>query len=107
VTTRELSADEVRRLLTELGARLHARGVEGRLYLVGGAAIALEFDVRRVTADIDAVFHPEATVREVAEAMASDHDLPKTWLSNNVRAFVPGGDEGASASTRRMPSAAS
>jgi hypothetical protein len=91
----ELTHDEMRALLTELGARLHAAGVEATLYIVGGAAIAFELDVRRVTADIDAVFHPEMTVRAEVAAMANEKGLPQGWLNDNARAFVPGGDDDA------------
>lgn len=91
----EITVEEVRSLLTELGRRLQAQGVEGQLYIVGGVAIALEFDARRVTADIDAVLHPETTVRVEAEAMAADKGLPYDWLNDKVKAFVPGGDDGA------------
>jgi Nucleotidyltransferase of unknown function (DUF6036) len=91
---RELSAAEIRDLLTELGRRLADSGVQGRLYLVGGAAVALSFDVRRVTVDIDAVFHPETTIREVAQTMAEERGLPPDWLNDTARAFVPGGDPG-------------
>jgi hypothetical protein len=91
----ELTHDEMRALLTELGTRLRAAGVEATLYIVGGAAITFELDVRRVTADIDAVFHPEATVRAEVAAIADEKGLPQGWLNDNARAFVPGGDEDA------------
>ncbi len=58
-----MDAAEIRRLLTELGQRLAVRGVEGELYMVGGAAIAMSFDQRRSTSDIDAVFEPKAVIR--------------------------------------------
>lgn len=92
---RELTAGEVRELLAELGRRLAAEGIEATIYVVGGAAIALEMDTRRVTADVDAIFQPETTVREVAEQLADERALPKDWLNNSVRAFVPGGDDDA------------
>lgn len=92
---RELTADEVRALLTELGRRLHENGVEATMYIVGGAAIALEIDTRRVTADVDAIFHPATTVRAEAEQLAVERGLPKDWLNNSVAAFVPGGDADA------------
>jgi hypothetical protein len=92
---RELTADEIRQLLTELGRRLAAQGVEGSIYLVGGAAIALSFDRRRVTVDIDAVFHPETTVVDQAAQMATEHGLPDDWLNSSARAFMPGGDDDA------------
>lgn len=92
---RELTADEVRDLLGELGRRLHAEGVEATVYVVGGAAIALEIDTRRVTADVDAVFHPATTVRAEAERLADERDLPRDWLNDSVTGFVPGGDADA------------
>ena len=81
---RELTADDVRELLTELGRRLQAKGVAATVYVVGGAAIALEVDARLVTADVDAVFHPETTVRAEAEALATERGLPKNWLNDSV-----------------------
>lgn len=85
-----LSADEIRELLTELGRRLSDVGVDATVYVVGGAAIALELDRRRVTADVDAVFHPVTTVRAQAMAMARERDLPANWLDDAVRPFLPG-----------------
>lgn len=36
------------------------------MYVVGGAAIALAFDERRATRDIDAVFEPKASIYDEA-----------------------------------------
>lgn len=80
-------------LLTELGRRLSSKGVAGRLYIVGGAAMALEFDTRRTTRDIDAVLHPPTTVAQEAAAMATELSLPPGWLSSAASAFVPLPDE--------------
>lgn len=91
----ELSADEIVDLLTTLGARLQARGVHASLYVVGGAAIALALDTRRVTADVDAVFAPVDVVEEEAAAIAEAAGLPAGWLSRAAAAFVPGADAGA------------
>ncbi|GII81281.1 hypothetical protein Sru01_62630 [Sphaerisporangium rufum] len=41
-----------------LGDRLVRRGVVADLYIFGGAAMALAYDARRSTRDIDAVFEP-------------------------------------------------
>ena len=97
----ELGVDDIRSLLEDLGRRLEAQGVHATVYIVGGAAMALEMDVRRVTADIDAIFHPEATVEAVAAEMATEHGLRHDWLNQSVRAFIPGGD--ASAITLDVP----
>lgn len=89
----ELDRSQITELLEELGRRLLARDLTGAIYIAGGAAIALEFDERRVTVDIDAVFGPAETIREEAESMADQHGLPSTWLSDRVRVFMPPGDD--------------
>ena len=90
-----MTGEEIRRLLVELGSRLAARSIEGELYVVGGAAIALAFDERRSTRDIDAVFEPKAIVYEVASSMAEDLGLPDGWLNDAVKGFLAGPDPGA------------
>jgi len=82
-------------LLAELASRLHMRGVEGEMYVVGGAAIALAFDERRSTRDIDAVFEPKQIVYETADEMAAERGLPKGWLNDAVKGFLATGDPGA------------
>ena len=42
--------------------------------------MALEFDTRRATRDIDAVLHPPTTVAQEAASMAKDLGLPLGWL---------------------------
>ena len=85
--------DRIIELFTELGRRLAAKGVAGRLYVVGGAAMALEFDTRRTTRDIDAVMHPPTTIADEAGSMATDLGLPPGWLSSAAQAFIPLPDE--------------
>lgn len=84
-----LDADRVRELLTDLGARLHTRGIEARLFLVGGAAMALAFSRRRVTRDLDAVFEPKREIYDEAAAMADVHGLPADWLNDAVKGLLP------------------
>jgi hypothetical protein len=93
VGTAGFDRDKIIELLTELGRRLSAKGVAGRMYVVGGAAMALEFDTRRATRDIDAIFHPPTTVADEAASMATDLGLPPGWLSSAAQAFIPLPDE--------------
>lgn len=86
---------EIVRLLTELGRRLAARGLNGDMYVVGGAAIALAFDARRVTRDIDAVFEPKIEIYKEAGDMARDEGLPDGWLNDAVKSFLAAPDEAA------------
>ena len=84
-----LGREEIRSLLDELARRLAAKDCTAIIYVVGGAAIALELDSRRSTHDIDAVFEPATTVRAEADVMAQEHGLAPDWLNDAVRAFVP------------------
>jgi predicted nucleotidyltransferase len=85
-----MGADRIVALLTELGARLDRRGVEARIFIVGGAAMALAYDRRRITRDIDAVFEPKTIVYDEAAAMArDDRTLTDDWLNDGVKAFMP------------------
>jgi Nucleotidyltransferase of unknown function (DUF6036) len=81
--------------LTALAGELHRRGVSGEMYIVGGAAIALAFDERRATRDIDAVFEPKAVVYEAAEVVADQRGLPGGWLNEAVKGFLEADDPGA------------
>lgn len=78
--------------LTALGEELHERGTAGELYVVGGAAIALAYDRRRSTRDIDAVFEPKAAVYEAAGRVSERLGLPPGWLNDAVKGFLAGPD---------------
>jgi hypothetical protein len=75
------------------GAR--GAGRERRDVCVGGAAIALAFDERRSTRDIDAVFEPKSTVYEAAALIAERLGLPPGWLNDAVKGFLAGEDPAA------------
>lgn len=81
--------------LEELARVLASRGIEGRLFVVGGAAMALAFDARRMTRDIDGVFEPKSEVYRAAADVAVTLDLPDDWLNDAVKGFVPGTDPDA------------
>ena len=79
-----------------LGERLARRGVVADLYVFGGAAMALAYDARRSTRDIDAVFQPHGVVLDEARAVADELGLPQWWLNEQASAYVaPGGDAAA------------
>lgn len=79
-------------LLNELAVELVARGQRGELFLVGGAAMAIAYDTRRATRDLDGVFEPKQAVYAAAARVAAVHDLPEDWLNDAVKGFLPGPD---------------
>jgi len=91
-----MDRDEIIEALTLLGALLEERGLQGEMYVVGGAAIALAYDLRRSTRDIDAVFEPKMAIYAASEEVARRLELPVGWLNDAVKGFLGGDDPAAS-----------
>lgn len=86
----------IRQAFRRLGERLQQRGVVADIYVIGGAAMALAYDSRRATRDIDAVFVPHGIVLDEAREVAAELGLPHWWLNEQASAYVaPGGDPDA------------
>lgn len=90
-----LGRDDIVALLRELGTDLHSRGIRAELFVVGGAAMALAYNTRRATRDIDAVFEPKSSIYQAAERVGARHGLPSGWLNDSVKGLLPGGDPDA------------
>ncbi len=87
-----LDRQQIIAALSDLGIALARRDVQGEMYVVGGAAIALAYDARRATRDIDAVFEPKMVIYEVAAEVAERRGLPPGWLNDAVKGFLAGDD---------------
>jgi hypothetical protein len=73
-----LGREGIEEAFRRLGDRLAKRGVVADIYVFGGAAMALAYDSRRATRDVDALFKPHGIVLEEAQAVAAELGLP-TW----------------------------
>ncbi|MCW5559870.1 MAG: hypothetical protein KIT22_18790 [Verrucomicrobiae bacterium] len=60
----------------------------GEICLFGGTVMVLAFTARLATKDVDALFQPAQTIRELARRIAADHRLPADWLNDEVKEFV-------------------
>lgn len=83
-----LGAAQMRSLLDELDQRLRRRGVAASIYLVGGAALTLEYGRDGLTPDIDVVLGDDAVLEE-ARVIALERSLPEHWLSTSATGWVP------------------
>ena len=79
-----MNAGEIERYLTELNDELRSMNVKGELCLYGGAVMALAYNARPDTDDVDAVFEPVRYVRKAAGLVAERNGLPIGWLNNAV-----------------------
>ena len=64
--------------------------MQGEMYIVGGAAMALAYDFRRLTRDVDGVFEPKLAIYEAAAAVTRELDLPVGWLERCRQRFPRG-----------------
>ncbi len=78
----------MRRLFELLDAELAEGGIQGEVYLVGGAVMCLALGARAATRDIDAYFRPTRLVREAAARVARSAGVPDTWLNDAVKSFL-------------------
>lgn len=78
--------------LRALDSELGAAGVRGEVFVVGGAAMALAYDARRATVDVDAIFVPAGEVRDAAARVAERLELEPDWLNDGAKKFMPGSD---------------
>ena len=83
-----MTAEDIKRYLTELNDELRSMDVKGEICLYGGAVMALAYDARPDTDDVDAVFRPSEQIRKAAVRIANRNNLPPDWLNDAVKGFL-------------------
>lgn len=83
-----LTRENILAALRALSDALAQQNVTGEICLFGGTVMVLAFSARLATKDVDALFQPTQTIRELARSIASEQHLPADWLNDGVKGFV-------------------
>ena len=89
------SADSLKEAFHELSVELRWQRIRAHVYIVGGAAMALGFDSRRQTMDVDALIREgHGPVVEAVRRIGRRRGWPDAWLNEEAVPAIPRGKEG-------------
>lgn len=83
-----LSKGQMIDLIYRINRRLEEKGVQGEILMAGGASLALVYDARDSTKDIDALFEPADIIRAIAKELAQEEGIAEDWLNDGVKGFI-------------------
>ena len=76
------SRDQILSLLDALGTELELGGHRGDLFLVGGAAMALAYDTRRATRDLDLLRRGDGAFEAIRDDLREIATTPVPWMQS-------------------------
>lgn len=86
--------DDFIAVLTETAEILERRRASARVYIVGGAAMALAYGSDRFTRDMDGVItEGYAELTEAVREVARRRGLPASWLNEQASSYIPRGED--------------
>ncbi len=89
-----LKKEDILRGLTKIDVRAKAAGILVDLSIYGGAALAIAFNIRHATRDVDAVVHGAPQfLRIVAAEIAAEESWPQNWLNDGVKGFTSASEQ--------------
>ncbi|MHB8544346.1 MAG: hypothetical protein ACYC9S_10160 [Leptospirales bacterium] len=81
--------EDILNAFEEIGGLAKERGIVVDIGVYGGSAIALQWEFRQSTRDVDVVvFGDPQFLREAASVVAARHGWPENWINDAVKGFV-------------------
>jgi hypothetical protein len=102
-TSSTLTREQILAALRALSEELGKKNVTGEICLFGGTVMVLAFTARLTTKDVDALFQPAQTIRELARHVAEEQHLPAGWLNDGVKGFVSARHETTAGNLPQFP----
>ena len=81
-------SDHILEAFREIGARLKAEGLEGRILLAGGASMCLVHSARESTEDVDALYEPQNPITLHSFEVGEKYGWEPGWLNQGIKAFM-------------------
>lgn len=89
-----LTKEGILRGLRSIDAKAREASVLIDLSVYGGAALAIAFDLRNATRDVDAVVHGSPDfLKKVASDVAEEEGWPQDWLNDGVKGFLSNNEQ--------------
>ncbi|MGF1642106.1 MAG: DUF6036 family nucleotidyltransferase [Thiotrichales bacterium] len=89
-----LDKGDILRGLERIDKKARKDGIVVDLSIYGGAALALAFDIRQATRDVDAVIHCQTDfLRRVVKEIADEENWSADWLNDGVKGFVSSNED--------------
>lgn len=84
-----LGKEDILTAFEEIGSLAKERGIVVDIGVYGGSAIALQWEFRRTTRDVNiVVFGDPEFLREASSLVASRHRWPENWMNDAVKGFL-------------------
>jgi hypothetical protein len=89
-----LSKNDIEDGLKRLGEIAEEHGMIIDISVYGGSALAIAWNSRVATKDVDAVAHGDAAfLRKACQQIAEEKDWPEDWLNDGVKGFLSSSPE--------------
>jgi hypothetical protein len=84
-----LSKEQIISGLKNLDAKARSAEIMIDIAIYGGASLALAFDMRQATRDVDAVVKGDRSfVRQAVKEISQENNWPADWLNEGVKGFI-------------------
>lgn len=98
-----LSREAILDAFQKMSDELARKGTTGELCLFGGTVMVLAFSARPSTKDVDAIFQPVQTIREIAKTVAELRGFSENWLNDAAKGFISARHETTAGNLPQFP----